>query len=264
MNTLYLEIAEFRIAIHFKIDTKEDVHLFIKKKFEDEMVFSLKNFSIEKPNKIDFTVDIIIPDSIEIKVDESGSMYAKLFSAHKNHYTVPLQISQSQFRMVLLNIIHKLLAKHNGFMMHSSSVLVNGKAYLFLGESGAGKSTTARLLSKNYPIVGDDSGIIKKEGKDYYFYSTPFTEKVAWVRRERDRFPVGGLVFLKKDSSFRLEKVTNDKAILGKVVNQLIITDSVDSFVPHVFEFVSKFDNFYFLYFAKNEKKLVKLLKTIE
>ena len=263
MNELYLEIAEFRIAIRFKIDMKEDTYLFIKKNFEDDMVFSLRNFFIEKPNKIDFTVDIIIPDSIETKVDESGSMYAKLFSAHKNHYTVPLQISQSQFRMVLLNVIHKLLAKHNGFVMHSSAAAIGGKAYLFLGESGAGKSTTARLLSRNYPIVGDDSGIIRKKGRKYYFYSTPFIEKVPWIRRERDRFPVGGLVFHKKDNSFRLEKVTNNKSILDKVVNQLIVTDSVDSFVPHVFEFVSKFDDFYFLHFAKDENKLVELFKKI-
>jgi serine kinase of HPr protein (carbohydrate metabolism regulator) len=45
----------------------------------------------------------------------------------------------------------------NGLFLHASSVVVGGGALLFLGHSGAGKSTIASLLGTTHPILADDS-----------------------------------------------------------------------------------------------------------
>lgn len=46
--------------------------------------------------------------------------------------------------------------------MHASSVVVSGKAILFLGHSNAGKSTISQLLSVRYPILADDKVLVFK------------------------------------------------------------------------------------------------------
>ena len=50
-----------------------------------------------------------------------------------------------------------LLHQRNHIVLHSSAVLVGGKAVLFCGVSGAGKSTLAAALGeRGYPLVADD------------------------------------------------------------------------------------------------------------
>ena len=44
-----------------------------------------------------------------------------------------------------------------GLFLHASAVVIDGGACLFLGHSTAGKSTIARLLGKDYPVLADDS-----------------------------------------------------------------------------------------------------------
>jgi len=46
----------------------------------------------------------------------------------------------------VLRIVHTLvLARNGGFLLHASSGIRNGKAFLFSGLSEAGKTTMARL-----------------------------------------------------------------------------------------------------------------------
>jgi ABC-type multidrug transport system ATPase subunit len=46
----------------------------------------------------------------------------------------------------VLRILHTLLlAREGGFLLHASSAIRNGSAFLFSGVSGAGKTTMARL-----------------------------------------------------------------------------------------------------------------------
>jgi len=46
----------------------------------------------------------------------------------------------------VLRILHSLiLAERGGFLLHAASAICNGRAYLFSGVSGAGKTTMTRL-----------------------------------------------------------------------------------------------------------------------
>jgi hypothetical protein len=52
----------------------------------------------------------------------------------------------------------------------------DGRGYLFLGHSGAGKSTTARLWQKQSGVrlLSDDRIILRKQNDEFLMYGTPW------------------------------------------------------------------------------------------
>jgi hypothetical protein len=75
-----------------------------------------------------------------------------------------------------------LLAPLGGVLFHSSSVVRNDKAFLFVGESGAGKTTIARLSSPSL-ILSDEVSAIVPAGPGmtdgYMCHATPFWGDLA-------------------------------------------------------------------------------------
>lgn len=72
--------------------------------------------------------------------------------------------------------------------VHSSVVTYNGKAVLFLGESGTGKSTHTRLWRENIDgvsLLNDDSPILKITDKKIYVYGSPWSGKTPCYRNEK-------------------------------------------------------------------------------
>jgi len=62
------------------------------------------------------------------------------------------------FRKILLNQGLGLLLHQRGYLvLHASAVSIGGRAVVFLGERGAGKSTTAAALHlRGFPVIADD------------------------------------------------------------------------------------------------------------
>lgn len=81
--------------------------------------------------------------------------------------------------------------------IHSSVIVYQNKAVLFLGESGTGKSTHTRLWLKNIPdshLLNDDSPVLTIEGGLPYVYGSPWSGKTpCYVAR---RFPLAAVVRL--------------------------------------------------------------------
>jgi len=94
------------------------------------------------------------------------------------------------------------LLEHNGIMLHSSCVVVDGKAYLFTAPSGTGKSTHTNLWLKCFGdrayILNDDKPALRLENGVWYAYGTPWSGKFNINRNER--VPVGGIAVLGRGS----------------------------------------------------------------
>jgi hypothetical protein len=65
------------------------------------------------------------------------------------------------------------LLSHHGFLLHAATVIRNGKAYVFTGRSGAGKSTVA-ALSPEGSVLTDEISLLRREKDGWRAYGTPF------------------------------------------------------------------------------------------
>lgn len=92
------------------------------------------------------------------------------------------------------------LIKFGGMMLHSSAVVVDGKAYLFSAHSGTGKSTHTSLWLKLFGecayIINDDKPALRNIDGKFYVYGTPFSGKHDISRNTR--VPLGGICFLSR------------------------------------------------------------------
>ena len=86
---------------------------------------------------------------------------------------------------------------HGAVSVHAAAVYRDGLAYLFMGQSGTGKSTHASLWVKHLPgteLLNDDNPTVRIVGGTVYAYGTPWSGKTACYKSLR--FPVGGMVRL--------------------------------------------------------------------
>ncbi len=75
---------------------------------------------------------------------------------------------------------YRQLLKFDGIYLHSSAVELDGRAYLFSGPCGTGKSTHTRLWQKTFEgarVFNDDKPALRKIDGKWYAYGTPFCGK---------------------------------------------------------------------------------------
>jgi hypothetical protein len=68
------------------------------------------------------------------------------------------------------------LAQGHGIILHTCGVACGDRGILFVGESGAGKSTTARIWAqeRGIEVLSDDRIIVRKKGDRFHLYGTPW------------------------------------------------------------------------------------------
>jgi MoaA/NifB/PqqE/SkfB family radical SAM enzyme len=119
-----------------------------------------------------------------------------------------------------------LLADRNAVLLHSAAAILNGKGLIFVGRSGAGKSTAVRLLKQAAvaaEILCDDRNILRRWGSGWHVHGTWSHGDVSDVSPASA--PLRALLFLQQAPHNRLEPLTNRKAIwrllLGATVKPL-------------------------------------------
>ena len=107
------------------------------------------------------------------------------------------------------------LLKHDGMMLHSSCVVVDGRAYLFTAHSGTGKSTHTNLWLKQFGdrafILNDDKPALRFEDGVWYAYGTPWSGKYDINRNAR--VPVAGIALVTRSQTNEIEPFGGMEAI---------------------------------------------------
>lgn len=84
-------------------------------------------------------------------------------------------------------------------LMHSSVVVNKKKGYMFLGQSGTGKSTHSDLWCKyidGSEILNDDNPVIRIKDEEAWVYGSPWSGKRDYYKQLG--FPIGGIVQLEQ------------------------------------------------------------------
>jgi hypothetical protein len=142
----------------------------------------------------------------------------------------------------VLRIVHTLLlARKGGFLMHASSAIRNGRAFLFPGVSGAGKTTMARLAPPDAALLTDEISYVTIEEGRYTAIGTPFFGELARVG-ENLRAPIECVYLLAKGRENKIEPVTGGDAVRGLLGNILFFARDPE-FVKLVFDAAVEFAN---------------------
>ena len=110
-----------------------------------------------------------------------------------------------------------------GFMLHSSAVIMDGKAYLFTADSGTGKSTHTALWQKAFgekaEILNDDKPAIRIGSDGIYACGTPWSGKTD--RNINKIVPIGAIGFLERSEDNWIERKTGAE-VVGKLLKQTV------------------------------------------
>ncbi len=144
----------------------------------------------------------------------------------------------------ILRIIHSLvLAESGGFLLHSASAVRNGRAFLFSGVSGAGKTTIARLAPSDVTLLTDEISYVRRaEGGGYTAYGTPFAGDLARAG-ENIAAPIAALYLLAQGSENRAVALGRSDAVRRLMRNILFFADDarlVEKIFRSACDFVSR------------------------
>jgi hypothetical protein len=144
----------------------------------------------------------------------------------------------------VLRIVHTLaLAKQGGFLVHAASAIRNGKAFLFSGVSGAGKTTISRLAPPDATLLTDEISYVRRAGDGYVAYGTPFAGELA-EPGENVQAPIETLFFLEQGRENRIDPVGSPSVAARRLLRNILFfahdAELVDQVFASALDFVQR------------------------
>jgi hypothetical protein len=143
----------------------------------------------------------------------------------------------------VLRILHSLiLAERGGFLLHAASAICDGRAYLFSGVSGAGKTTMTRLAPADITLLTDEISYVRPNADGYSAFGTPFAGELARAG-ENCTAPVSALFFLEKGPENRVHELSSAEAVRRLMRNILFFAEDrglVEKLLATACEFVRR------------------------
>ncbi len=143
----------------------------------------------------------------------------------------------------VLRIVHSLiLAERGGFLLHSASAICDGRAYLFSGVSGAGKTTMTRLAPADITLLTDEISYVRPGVNGYSAFGTPFSGELAKAG-ENCAAPIAALFFLEQGRENRIDELPSADAVRRLMRNILFFAEDkglVDKLFATACDFVAR------------------------
>lgn len=157
------------------------------------------------------------------RVDVSNNGYTHRLQASPDFSSVRASVlwSDKYVGNILSSMIRIAYAQailpHEAVSIHAATVSHEGKAYLFMGKSGTGKSTHASLWTACIPgaeLLNDDNPTVRIVNDRAYAYGTPWSGKTPCYKNAS--YPIEGMVRLVQapENRFILKEGTKAFAIL--------------------------------------------------
>ena len=130
---------------------------------------------------------------------------------NRSAFPVGTAIYPLEYPLDELAMMHRL-ALGDGIEVHALGLAdEDGRGYLFLGHSGAGKSTTARLWQqRGVRLLSDDRIILRKQNERIFMYGTPWHGDAGVALP--DCAPLSAMFFLEQAPADELVPLSQSKA----------------------------------------------------
>lgn len=146
---------------------------------------------------------------IVIDVDEK-----RVLQAMKEH---PELVQDDWEYMLTGSDFYTELIKHQGILLHSSCVVVDGMAYAFSADSGTGKSTHTQLWLDRFGdrayMLNDDKPAIRLIEGTVYACGTPWSGKYDYSTPAV--VPLAGICFLERSEDNWIKKADTGRAVFN-------------------------------------------------
>ena len=110
---------------------------------------------------------------------------------------------------------YRQLLQYEGMLLHSSAVMMDGKAYLFTAPCGTGKSTHTqlwlRVFGERANILNDDKPALRLEKGVWYAYGTPWSGKTD--QNTNCKVPLAGICVLGRGIENKIRPYGGAKAV---------------------------------------------------
>jgi len=170
--------------------------------FSDDAVFEIV------PGK---EIDKFSNDAGDVTLYDNGDYYLVkvLFGGPENWMkclkdfstVMAIVVDKQNYDLIVSSMLRMAFSQRiiffEGFSIHSSCVVKDGRGYLFLGKSGTGKSTHTRLWRQHFPdawLLNDDNPACRFVDGKLIVYGTPWSGKTKCYKNES--VPVGAFVRL--------------------------------------------------------------------
>jgi hypothetical protein len=143
----------------------------------------------------------------------------------------------------VLRILHSLiLAEEGGFLVHAASAVKNGRAFLFMGVSGAGKTTISRLAPSDVAVLTDEISYMRPGRRGYEAFGTPFAGELARIGANL-RAQLEAVYLLVQGPENKIEAVSESEALQAFLRNVLFFAhdrELVEKVFRNAFDFISR------------------------
>jgi hypothetical protein len=125
---------------------------------------------------------------------------------------------------------HALL--HNGVILHSAGLVFDDLAYVFVGRSGAGKTTlTRKAYQEGARVLSDDVNLLLPRKGRFCVFAVPFAGEFGRVVSQpggRSCYPVAGVVLLEHGDCLSTRKVRASEAVARLLVGCPFVNTGTD------------------------------------
>ena len=158
-----------------------------------------------------------------IEIKDNNGVYSIINRHSRIHKTLTLppenRLKYIDFETMVA--IAKQLISNNILFIHASAVILNGKGYIFMGDSGMGKSTIISHVKDG--IYADDTVLIKKVGRRFFIYPSIFDKRFVHPKLSKP-FPVEHIFVLNKSDTNTVTEIPYRQKFTALISNDIYLS----------------------------------------
>ncbi len=155
-----------------------------------------------------------------LNADDLPSMVTAQLISKEQMKVLVHSLHPGAISLALGHLIVAALSERSGLLLHAAGLFRDQRAYIFLGQSGAGKSTIARHASR-MTYVNDDKIAVRRIRGKWWAFGVPLPDN-SGSPSPNVAAPIAGLCFLTKRSNERCLPL-DPKRALAQMPAHLIV-----------------------------------------